>query len=152
MYSPVEGIVAADECFSSIVEREHNALIGLTMEELTHSDDAGANRWLMDQALRTGVPFVLRKRYVYENRPPQWVENRYSVAQAGSRGPLLLALSRKVEEGHASQGAVDFEVASYKSYIRNLVLGLADMARMSGHVLATDLLASAAQVIEDEDA
>ncbi|MHB8287233.1 MAG: hypothetical protein ACYDD1_21510 [Caulobacteraceae bacterium] len=143
--------MATDEIFMSITRREHHQVLGLRMEDITHVDDVAANRWLLDRALQTGVPFVLRKRYVFENAEPQWVENRYSVLNMKDRERALIVLCRKVTSAPTSDATIDFDVASYKGYIKSLASGLADMAQMSGHALATDLLNSAAEVIEAED-
>ena len=43
------------------------------MSDLTYPDDLKANEWLLEQALVTHDPFILRKRYVTGAGELQWV-------------------------------------------------------------------------------
>ena len=145
-------MIAADDQFCSIVGRPRQQVFGLSMRDLTHPDDLKANEWLLEQALVTREPFVLRKRYVTAAGELQWVENRYTVLQRDDDTQLVSMLSRRVPELAQSDDASEQSARRYAAYIVDLSEGLARLATSSCLHLTAQLLRLAGKSVYDEAA
>ena len=120
------------------------------MGDLTYHEDLKTNEWLLDQALITREPFVLRKRYVTASGELQWVENRYTILQLDDRTPLVSMLSRRVAKVARSDDASEESARHYAEYIVDMAEGLATLATSSCLHLTAELLRLAGQTVYDE--
>ncbi|MHB8287085.1 MAG: PAS domain-containing protein, partial [Caulobacteraceae bacterium] len=146
------GVIAADENLCTILRRPWKQVIGSRMEMMTHPDDRAANRWLLDQAVITSVPFTLRKRYIFADSPDQWVENRYTILKRDKPHPLIVFTSRRAD-GPLVEASTAKPGESYnREYVANLASGLAEMSRAAGDTLVRELFLSAALVIAEPEA
>ena len=152
VYRPGSGVIAADDQFCSIVGRPRAQVFGLTMSDLTYPDDLKANEWLLEQALVTRDPFIIRKRYVTGSGDLQWVENRYTILQLGDNTPLVSMLSRRVVELAQSDDASEQSARRYAAYIVDMADGLASLATSSCLHLTAELLRLAGKSVYDEAA
>ena len=120
------------------------------MGDLTYHEDLKTNEWLLDQALVTREPFVLRKRYVTASDELQWVENRYTILQLDDHTPIVSMLSRRVAEVGRSDDASEESARHYAEYIVDMAEGLARLAASSCLHLTAELLRLAGQTVYDE--
>lgn len=71
-----------NEAFCRIVGRPREIMLGLAMQDITHSDDRLRNVPLFEAAARDGAPFDIEKRYVRPDGETVWVRNSVSPVRA----------------------------------------------------------------------
>ena len=152
IYRPGKGVIAADDQFCLIVGRTRAQVFGLTMADLTYPDDLRANEWLLDQALLTDEPFILRKRCITGSGELQWVENRYTVLRLDDGAPIVSMLSRRVTELAKSDEASEQSAQRLAAYIVDIAEGLAKLATSSCLHRTAELLRLTRHSVYDEAA
>ncbi len=117
--------------------------MGSRVDDLTHPDDAAINGMFLDQALLTGRPFVLQKRYVLKGGISRWVESRYTVLTSTDDKPLVSMICCRIEDPTLRIGvtASDLVIAEYLS---DMAGELSRIARASNLPEAGDFLSFAA--------
>jgi hypothetical protein len=149
LYSPGRGVFAVDQGFAEILERPVEGLMGLGMKDVTHPDDIGANEWLLEGALRTGVSFAFKKRYRLPDQRDRWVQNRYTIVQSGEETIVLLQ-SRPVAEPSEPPKLDAQAMGALPRYVHDMADELARIASSSGMTVTAELLTLAARVAADE--
>ncbi|MDG2522582.1 PAS domain-containing protein [Caulobacter segnis] len=142
-------VLAANANYARILGRSLEAVMGLSMTDVTHPDDVGFNGRLIAMAAGTGEPFTVRKRYLLPCGEALWVENRvFALSAAPQKEPLYLVVSRRidgcpvVDEGDAR--------AHMAEYVRDVSGQLARMARSAGLFEAEELLDLASLIVREE--
>ncbi|RLM53101.1 PAS domain S-box protein, partial [Halobellus sp. Atlit-31R] len=67
--------IRVNDRFCQMVGRTREDLLGLRMPDITHPDDLPANIPLLKQAIASGEPFEIEKRYVRPDGSIVWVSN-----------------------------------------------------------------------------
>jgi PAS domain S-box-containing protein len=65
--------------FCEMVGRSRHDLMTLTMQEITHPDHLSENTPLFEEAVRSGTPYRIEKRYVRPDGSAIWVDNSVTV-------------------------------------------------------------------------
>lgn len=71
-------ILQANDRYCQILQREHDEVIGRTMQEFTHPDDLPRNLEMFGKAIEDGMPFEIEKRYLRPDGTAVWVNNTVS--------------------------------------------------------------------------
>ncbi|MET0336523.1 MAG: PAS domain-containing protein [Caulobacter sp.] len=142
-------VVAANANYARILGRGIDAVIGLSMADITHPDDIGFNGKLISMAAATAEPFTVRKRYLTPDGDALWVENRvFALAAPPKQEPLYLVVSRRIDGCplvDGGQGRADIA-----EYVRDMSDQLARLARSVGLYEAEELLDLASMVVREE--
>lgn len=93
-------IVRANDRFCEMVARTRKELLALRMQDITHPDDLPRNIPLFKNAIATGDPFEIEKRYVRPDGRSVWVSNTVSPIRTVGDEPVssILAVSLDVTE------------------------------------------------------
>ena len=70
--------------YCEIVGRDREALLNLTMQEITHPEDLAANVPMFRALVQDGTPFDIEKRYLRPDQSEIWVSNSVSAISRGS--------------------------------------------------------------------
>jgi two-component system, OmpR family, sensor histidine kinase VicK len=91
--------VYVNDRYCSIVSQPRDAILGRTVEDLTHPEDWIRNEPLLERTFTDGEPFVIEKRYVRPDGTALWVRNSVS-ARRDPAGIIVgsLAVSMDVTE------------------------------------------------------
>ena len=93
--------------FCEIVGRSRDALLGLTVQAITHPDDQPATLPLFEAAVRDGAPYTLEKRYLRPDGEVVWVSNSVSVIRQADGSPSsVLAVTLDITARRAAEAAV----------------------------------------------
>lgn len=84
-------IVDLDEAFADILHLPKSALYCRTIYDLTHPDDLGLNRRLLDGLRNEGTPISIKKRYMRPDGSSVWVNNFVSRCNFRDSAATLLA-------------------------------------------------------------
>lgn len=142
-------VLAANANYARIVGRDLEAVIGLTMSEITHPDDVGFNGKLFSMAAGTGEPFTVRKRYLCPRGEALWVENRvFALACPPRQEPLYLVVSRPIDGRPVLEGGQG--CPDVAEYVRDMSDQLARLARSAGLYDAEELLKLTSHMVREE--
>jgi len=101
-------LVRMNERFCRIVGRPREDLLGMHIHDITHPDDLARNAPLFEQAVATGMPFEIEKRYVRPDGGIVWVNNTVSPVRGpnGEPADTMLAVSIDVSERKRAEEAL----------------------------------------------
>jgi len=101
-------IVRLNDRYCQIVGRTRDDLLGRRMQDLTHPDDVAANLVLFEQAIASGEPFEIEKRYVRPDGSLVWVNNTVNLIHAAGGGsvPTMLAISVDISKRKRAEDAL----------------------------------------------
>ncbi len=88
-----------DQC-CRILGRSRDEVLGREMGHFTHPGDLARNLELFEQAVKSGRPFEIEKRYLRPDGSQVWVNNTVSLINPGGSGsePTLLAIVIDITE------------------------------------------------------
>lgn len=100
-------LLFVNPAFAAIVGRPVEAILGLTIKDLTAPADWPENSVSMSDLLQDGAPFVIEKRYFRPDGSQVWVRNSVS-ARRDSAGDIIggIAISIDVSDQHAAEEAL----------------------------------------------
>ena len=114
-----------NERFCAIVGRSREALLNLTLQEITHPDDLPANLVKFERAVAEGTSYAHEKRYVRPDGSIIWVNNSVSVIRRPSGEPYgVLAVTIDVTERRIAEAAVRESEARLRALADNLPGGM----------------------------
>jgi PAS domain-containing protein len=150
LYSPKTGVFAADHAFAEILGRRPEDILGIDLRDVTHPEDADANAWLLEGALKTGGSFALRKRYRLPCGEDRWVQNRYAVFKLGDEDAIVSLQSRPIDPPRVQPAPDPATLAGIPDYARQMIEELARLCASAGMTATAELLTMAHQVVQDE--
>lgn len=93
--------------FCDITGWSQEALMGMTMQQITHPDDLVRNVPLFERAVREGTPYTHEKRYIREDGGIVWVNNSVAVIRRANGEPFgVLAVTLDVTQRRESEEAL----------------------------------------------
>jgi PAS domain S-box-containing protein len=93
--------------YCEIVGRSRDALMALTMQEITHPDDLPGNVPMFEAAVHDGTAYGLEKRYVRPDGGTVWVSNSVSVIRRADGSPYgVLAVTLDITARREAEAAV----------------------------------------------
>ncbi|MGI4954461.1 MAG: response regulator, partial [Janthinobacterium lividum] len=90
--------ISVNDQFCSLAARPRAALLGLTVQDITHAEDREADTARLARVAATGTPDTLEKRYVAEDGGIVWVASTVSLIGAGQTQPTLLVVAIDISE------------------------------------------------------
>jgi PAS domain S-box-containing protein len=126
--------VLVNDRYCSIVGRRREELLALTMQEITHPDDAPGSVELFERMVQTGTPFTVEKRYVRPDGTLLWLHNTMSLlCDEDGRPEYAVAISTDITHRRRAEE-------------RQLVLAAAN-AGLAGSVDCQQALSVVAKVV-----
>lgn len=93
--------------FCEITGHTRDALLAMSMQDITHPDDLAPNVRLFERAVVEGTPYAHEKRYVRPDGSPVWVNNSVAVIRRTSGEPFgVLAVTLDVTERRRAEEAL----------------------------------------------
>ena len=93
--------------FCEMVGRSREALLQITMQDITHPDHLAENVPLFEAAVHEGAPYRIEKRYVRPDGSIIWVDNSVSVIRKPDGSPFgVLAASIDITRNKAVEAAL----------------------------------------------
>src|SRR5690606_20884202 len=72
-------LLLANDRYCEIVGRRRDELLGLSIHEVTHPDDARTNAAVFARLLQSGEPAFIEKRYLRPDGSSIWVNNHIAL-------------------------------------------------------------------------
>ncbi|HEV7437159.1 MAG TPA: PAS domain S-box protein [Pseudorhizobium sp.] len=76
--------IRANHCYCAMVDREHEELLRLRMQDITHPEDLPRNKDLFARLVEGGELFHIEKRYVRPDGSTVWAKNAVSAIRSTS--------------------------------------------------------------------
>ena len=86
-------IVRVNDRYCDITGRTRAELLGMRMQDITHPEDLARNLAMFCQAMDSGEPFEIEKRYVRPDGSLVWVNNTVNLIRAVGSGNLVSMLA-----------------------------------------------------------
>ncbi|KAA3436815.1 PAS domain S-box protein [Rufibacter hautae] len=91
--------ILVNDRYSEMVGRSKEALYQMRMQDISHQEDLPHNMVLLKEAIQTGVPFSIEKRYLRPDGTEIWVHNNVSIAKNSAGVPsFVVAVCHEVTE------------------------------------------------------
>ncbi len=109
-----------NERYCELTGRPRDALLQLTMQEITHPDDLPGNLVLLHRLIDKDEPFVVEKRYVLPDGSARWVNNSVSLVRAPDGRPqYVVAISQDIDERKRMEKALSESVEQLRAIVDN---------------------------------
>ncbi|NYT39180.1 PAS domain S-box protein [Sphingomonas sp. R-74633] len=93
--------------FCEIAGWSRDALMGMTMQQITHPDDLARNVPLFDKAVRDGTSYTHEKRYIRKDGGVVWVNNSVAVIRRPTGEPFgVLSVTLDVTQRREDEEAL----------------------------------------------
>ena len=93
--------------FCEITGWSRQALMGMTMQQITHPDDLGRNVPLFEKAVRDGTSYTHEKRYIRQDGGVVWVNNSVAVIRRPTGEPFgVLSVTLDVTQRREGEEAL----------------------------------------------
>ncbi len=104
----IEGrFTLVNDRFCEIAGWSREALMGMTMQQITHPDDLRRNVPLFERAVREGTPYTHEKRYIRADGGIVWVNNSVAVIRRADGEPFgVLAVTLDVTQRRHDEDAL----------------------------------------------
>lgn len=152
---PGKGILLANDRFGAILGRSAADVVGLTLNEITHSDDLVWNLPLFERCAATGEPMLIEKRYLRPDGTSVWCKASVAFVAGEVEGQKLAIViiddisERKTTEAqlqrlqaellHVSRSsAMDAMGTAIAHEVNQPLAAAANYAAAAQHLLARD--------------
>ncbi|EMR02772.1 Chemotaxis regulator BdlA [Cesiribacter andamanensis AMV16] len=124
-----------NDCYCQLVGRSREELYQKRMQDISHEGDLPHNMQLFQQAVKTGSPFTIEKRYTRADGTQVWVRNAVSVVKDDHHQPLsLVAVCQDITNKKVAEQALQESRNLFQTFADS-IQSLAWMSDAGGQVL-----------------